>query len=83
MNAAEVEIYNAVMKVQDGPVIIRHTCIICKEYLHDWDVRKGYAFCRVCRRVYFPAPKVEEKKVVLKKAILVQLKDGKYAILLS
>jgi len=83
MNASEIEIYNAVRKVQGGPAIIRHTCIICKEYLRDWDVHRGYAICWGCRRVYFPAPKVEEKKADLKRAILVQLKDGRYVILLS
>jgi hypothetical protein len=83
MNPSEIEIYNAVRKVQDGPVIIWHTCIICKEYLRHRDVHRGCAICWGCRRLYFPVPKVLEKKADLKKAILVQLKDGRYAILLS
>jgi len=83
MNAGEVEIYEAVRQVQGSPAIIRHTCIICKEYLRDWDVHGGYAVCWRCRSVYFPAPKVEEEKPELKRAILVQLRGGKYAIFLD
>jgi len=83
MNASEIEIYDAVRQVQGGPAIVRHTCIICKEYLRHWDVHRGYATCWSCRSAYFPAPKVEEKKADLKKAILVQLKNGKYMIILD
>jgi hypothetical protein len=83
MKAAEVEISDAVRQVQGGPAIIRHMCIICKDYLTDWDVFNGYSLCWSCRSVYFPAPKPEEKKPEFKKAILVQLRDGKYAIFLD
>jgi hypothetical protein len=83
MNAAEMEIYRAVKEVQGGPVIIRHTCIICKDYLKDWDVRRGCGMCWDCRQIYFPAPKVEEKTSEPRKATLFQLKDGKYMIILD
>ena len=83
MNAAEFEIYDAVRQAQGSPAIMRHTCTICKQYLKSWDVQRGYAICWSCRSVYFPAPKVEEKKPEFKKAILVQLRDGKYAIFLD
>jgi hypothetical protein len=68
MNASETEIYDAIREVQAGPAIIRHICIICKEYLSDWDTHEGYAICWSCRRVYFPVPKVEEAKPELARA---------------
>jgi hypothetical protein len=83
MKAAEVEISDAVRQVQGGPAIIRHMCIICKDYLTDWDVFNGYGLCWSCRSVYFPAPGVEEKMVGLRRAILVPLKYGRCVILLS
>ncbi len=82
MNSAELEIYRAIWKVQSAPAIIRHLCLICKGDLKDWDVRKGLAICWRCRRVYCPDPKVEERKSE-PTAKMVQLKDGKYAILLD
>jgi len=83
MNASETEIYEAVREVQAGPAIIRHICIICKEYLSHWDTHEGYAICWSCRRVYFPLQKVEEAKPDRKMAVLVQLKVRQYAIFLS
>jgi len=58
MNAAEVEIYDAVRQVQGALTGIRHTCIICKDYLSDWDVHRGYAICPKCRPAFLPAPRV-------------------------
>ena len=83
MNATEVEISDAVRQVQVGPAMIRHICIICKEYLSDWETHRGYAVCWSCKSVYFPAPKVEEKREEPKKATLVQLRDGKHVIFLD
>ena len=83
MNAAEIEIYDAVRQVQVGPGIIRRTCIICRECLQDWDVQRGFAICWSCRSIYFPAPKVEEKKAEPRKATLFRLQDGKYMVLLD
>jgi len=83
MNLAEFEVYSAIREVQMGPAIIRYICLICKDYLSDWDNQKGYAICWRCRRVYSPTPKVEVRNPELKKATLVQLKDGKQAIILD
>ena len=83
MNLAEYEIYNAIREVQKGPAIIRYICLICKGYLSDWDNQKGYAICWRCRSVYCPTPKVEVRNPEPKKATLVQLKDGKHAIILD
>jgi len=83
MNTGEVEIYNAIRQAQNGPAIIRYKCIICKEYLSDWETNRGYAVCWSCKGVYFPAPKVEEKRARPQKATLVQLRDGKYIVILD
>ena len=83
MNAAEKEISEAIRKAQVGPWIIRQVCMICRECLQDWDVHKGFAICWSCRSVYFPAPKVEEKKEEPRKATLFRLQDGKYMVLLD
>ena len=83
MNSGGVEIYKAIRQAQGAPTIIRYNCIICKEYLRDWDSHRGYAVCWACRTVFFPAPKVEERKVEPKRATLFQLKDGRYVIILD
>jgi hypothetical protein len=83
MNPVQFEIGEAIRKVQSGPTIIRYLCLICKGTLKDWDVEKGYAICWRCRRVYSPTRKVEEAKPELSKATLLQLKDGRYAILIE
>ena len=82
MNTGEVEIYNAIRQAQAAPTTIRHNCLICKEYLSDWETHRGDAICWSCKSVYFPAPKVEEKRAGPPKATLVQLRDGKYVIIL-
>ena len=83
MNPAQFEIGEAIRKAQRGHTIIRYLCLICKGFLNDWDVEKGYAICWRCRRIYSPIPKVEEAKPEISKATLLQLKDGRYAILLD
>ena len=82
MNSAEIEIRNAIKEAQRGPTIIKQICIICKDCLGDSDLQRGYAICRRCREFYCPAPKVEQKKAE-PKATLLQLKDGRYVILLD
>ena len=82
MNSAEIEISNAIRKAQRGPTIIRQICILCKDCLADWDLRRGFAICWRCREFYCPVPKVEQKKAD-PKATLLQLKDGRYVILLD
>jgi hypothetical protein len=83
MNSAKFEIYRAIREAQSAPAIISYLCLTCKGELNDWDVQKGYAICWRCRRVCSPTPKVEEQKPELRKATLLQLKDGKYAVLLD
>ena len=83
MNSAELEIYQAIRKVQQGPTVIRYLCLICKGYLSNWDVRKGKAVCWKCRAIYFPPPQIEPKKPELQKAALLQLRDGKFAIIIE
>ena len=83
MNSDRFEIYNAIREAQSGPTIIRYLCLICKGDVSDWDIQKGYAICWRCRRIYSPTQKVEEKKPEFRKATLLQLKDGKYAVLLE
>lgn len=83
MNLAELEIHEAIRQAQRDPTIIRYVCIICKDYLSDWDIRKGKAVCWKCSEIYFPAPKVEAKNQEPKKAQLFQLKDGKFAIIVE
>jgi hypothetical protein len=82
MKAAEGEIFEAVRKVQGGPEIISHMCIICKEYLTDWDVYNGYALCWSCRSTYFPVREIDEEKTELIKAILVRPRVRQYTIFL-
>ena len=83
MNSAELEIYKAVRQVKSGPTIIRSLCIICKGYLSSWDVRKRKAVCWKCREISFPLPKIALKNPEPQKATLLQLKDGKFAIILD
>jgi hypothetical protein len=83
MNSAELEIYKAVKQAQSGSTVIRSLCLICKDYLNDWDVQAHKALCWKCRRTYFPTPKVEAKDPEPKKATLFQLRDGKYAIIVD
>ena len=83
MNSAELEIYQAIREVQQGPTVIRYLCLICKGYLSNWDVRKGKAVCWKCRAIYFLPPQIEPKKPELQKAALLQLRDGKFAIIIE
>ena len=83
MNPAELEIYQAIREVQRGPTLIRYLCLMCKGYLSDWDVKKGKAVCWKCRTIYFPPPQIEPKKPELQRATLLQLKDGKFAIMIE
>ena len=83
MNSAELEIYQAIRQVHQGPTVIRYLCLICKNYLSDWDIRKRKAVCWKCRAIYFPPPKIEPKKPELQKASLLQLRDGKFAIIIE
>jgi len=83
MNSAELEIYQAIRQVQRGPTVIRYLCLICKGYLSGWDVRKGKGVCWKCRAIYFPPPQIEQTNPVPQKATLLQLKDGKYAIIVD
>ena len=80
MNSAELEIYKVIRQVQSGPTIIRYLCLICKDYLGEWDVKAGKAVCWKCRKTYWPKPKVEETNLQPRQPRLVQLKDGLYAI---
>ena len=83
MNSAELEIYESVRQVQRSPTVIRYLCLICKGYLSSWDVRKQEAVCWKCRAIYFPPPQIEPKRPEPQKATLLQLKDGKFAIILD
>ena len=83
MDDAEVEISDAVREVQGAPVIIRHMCIICKDYLTDWDVYNGYAVCWSCRSTYFPVRReFYEERAELIEAILPRRRVRKYTIFL-
>ena len=75
-----LEIYKAIRQVWHGPTVIRYLCLICKDYLNDWDVKAGKAVCWKCRKTYWPKPKVEEKPEP-KKPEMIQLKDGRYALI--
>ena len=83
MNSAELEISEAVRQVQRGPTVIRYLCLMCKGYLSSWDVRKREAVCWKCRAIYFPPPRIELKSPEPQKATLLQLKDGKFAIIVD
>ena len=84
MNLAELEIDEAIRQIQKGPTIIRYLCFICKGYLSHWDIKKGKAVCWKCRAItYLPSPHIELKKPEPQRATLLQLKDGKFAILLD
>ena len=83
MNSDQLEIFKAVRQVQRGPTTIRYLCLICKSYLSSWDVRKQKAVCWKCRQIYFPPPKIELKNPRPQKATLLQLKDGKFAIIVE
>jgi len=48
--------------------------------LGEWDVKAGKAVCWKCRKTYWPKPKVEEKPEP-KKPEMIQLKDGRYALI--
>lgn len=82
MNTGEVEIYNAIRQAQAAPTTIRYHCLICKEYLNEWETHRGDAICWSCKSTYFPTPKVEAKEEP-KKAILLQLRNGKSVIILD
>ena len=83
MNSAELEIYKAVRQVSSGPTVIRYLCLICKGYLSSWDVRKREAVCWKCREISFPPPKIALENPEPQKATLLQLKDGKFAIIVE
>ena len=83
MNSAELEIYQAIREVQRGPTVIRYLCLVCKDYLSNGDVKKGKAVCWKCRTIYFPPPRIEPKKPELQRATLLQLRDGKFAIIVE
>ena len=83
MNMTEYEVYKAIREVQKEPETIRYICFICKKYLSDWDTQKGYAMCWRCRRGYCPTPNVEARNPKHRKPTLIQLKDGKQAIILD
>ncbi len=83
MNSAEFEIYQAIRQVQRGPTVIRYLCLICKSYLSDWDLREEEAVCWKCRAIHFPSHQIEPKKPELQRATLLQLKDGKFAIIVE
>ena len=83
MNSTELEIDQAIREAQRGPAVIRYLCLICKGYLNDWDLRIGEAVCRKCRAIYFPPPLIEPKGPKLQNATLLQLKDGKFAIVVE
>jgi hypothetical protein len=82
MNSAEFEIWKAIKEAQRGPAVIKQICLLCKDCLPDWDLRRGFATCWRCREFYCPAPKIEEEKAE-PKATLLRLKDGRYVILLD
>ena len=80
MNSTELEIYKAIIQVQRSPTIIRYLCLICKDYLNEWDVKAKKGVCWKCRKTYWPKPTAEEKNQEPRHPRLVQLKDGLYAI---
>jgi len=79
MNAQQLEIDRAIREVQRGPTVIRYTCLICKKYLNEWDVKDGKAVCWKCRELSFPTSRVE-KVPESKQPRLVPMKNGLYAI---
>ncbi len=83
MNSAEIEMHRAVRQIQSEPTVIRYLCLICKDYLGGWDVIKREAVCWKCREIYFLPPKIEPKNPEPQKATLLQLKDGKFAIIVE
>jgi len=83
MNSAELEIHEAVRQIQRGPTIIHYLCLICKAYLSDLDFRNGGAVCWKCREITYPFPQFKPKKPEPQKATLLQLKDGKFAIIVE
>jgi hypothetical protein len=80
MNSGELEIYKAVRQAQGSPTIIRQLCLICKNYLNEWDMNARHAVCWKCRKAIWPKPKVEEISSGSKQPRLVQIRDGVYAI---
>ena len=80
MNSCELEIYKAMRQVQSGPTIIRQLCLICKNYLNEWDVKARYAVCWKCRKTCWPKPQQSETVEQPKHPRLVPLRDGLYAI---
>ena len=85
MNSAELEIYQAIREAQRRPAVMRYLCLICKGYLSDWDVLNGKAVCWECRNIHFVPPKIEllGPQQVPQKATLLQLRDGKFAIIVE
>ena len=83
MSSAELEIYQAIRQLKSTPTVIRSLCLICKEYLNDWDVQAHKAVCWKCRRISFQKSKIELPNPEPKKATLFQLRDGKYAIVID
>lgn len=76
MNSTELEIYKAIRQVQKGPTILRYLCLICKDYLNEWDVKARKGVCWKCRKTYWPKPTTEEKNQGPRHPGLVQLKDA-------
>ena len=55
MNSANSEISNAIREAQsDRTTVLRYVCLVCKEYLSDWDVESGRAICLECKHKYWP-----------------------------
>jgi len=52
MNMQQLEIDRAIRQVWHGPTVIRYTCLTCKTYLNEWDVKAGKAVCWKCRKTY-------------------------------
>ena len=45
MNSANSEISNAIREAQsDRTTVLRYVCLVCKEYLSEWDVEAGGRF---------------------------------------
>ena len=80
MNMQQIEIKQAIRQVCHGPAVIRYTCLICKAYLNDWDVKAGKAVCWKCRKTCWPKPQQSETVEQPKQPRLVPLRDGLYAI---
>jgi hypothetical protein len=78
----QAEIGNAIWQVQreESRTTLRTICLMCKYPLKDWDVRKGKAVCWLCRKHYFPEPKVQEKSLPAKPIRLIPQKDGPYLV---